>query len=246
MSINIAVVNQSTSLTSSALSTALPNLQSQLTNDFLPVWGIPATLSIPSGSPASTDWQLVILEDFAQANVLGYHEMTLSGMPIAYVFMDNCIANNIPWTVAASHELLEMVADPAINLSVVTDASPYQQPSEIWVYAYEIADPVQDVSLAYSINGTMVSDFVYPTWFQSFWSPFGTQFSRGNTVMFPFQLQTGGSALINVIDKSMGGWQVLFGSSVMSNVMSDVNRNGFKRRRHRRTLNNKQWRRSLR
>lgn len=246
MSINIAIVNQSTTLSNSAISTALPNLQAQLDDDFTPVYGIPATLSFPSGSPASTDWQLVILDTYSQANVLGYHEMTLSGMPIGYVFMSNNTSNNVPWTVTASHEILEMLSDPAINLSVVTDSSPYQQPNEVWVYAYEIADPVQDVSLAYSKNGTMVSDFVYPTWYQSFWSPFGTQFSHGNTIMFPFQLQSGGAIMVNVIDQTMGGWQVLYGSTVMTPVANDTDRMQFKRRRHRRTLPAKQWRRSMR
>lgn len=246
MSINIAVVNQSTTLTNTQISDVLPNLQTQLTNDFTPVWGIPATLSFPTGSPANSDWQLVILDNYSQANVLGYHEMTISGMPIAYVFMDNCVANNIPWTVAASHEILEMVADPAINLSVVTDSSPYQQPGDVWVYAYEVSDPVQDVSLAYSINGTMVSDFVYPTWFQSFWSPFSTQFNHQNTIMFPFQLQSGGSIEINVIDTNAGGWQTLYGDTVISPVNGESDYPQYKRRRHRRALNQKQWRRSLR
>jgi hypothetical protein len=246
MTINIAIINQSTQLTNSQITAAMPNLQIQLDRDFTPIWGVPATLTFPSGTPPATAWQLVILDNYAQANVLGYHEMTLGGLPICYVFMNNAISNNISWTITASHEILEMLVDPAINLSVLTDSSPYHQPGETWIYAYEIVDPVQDADLAYSINGTMVCDFVYPSWFQAFWSPFGTQFNHSNTIMFPFQLQSGGTASINQVETVSNGWQVLYGSTVKTNVNDETDKSELKRRRHRRTLPQKQWRRSLR
>lgn len=253
MTITIAVVNQSTLLSNAAITASLPKLQIQIDRDFKPVWGVGATLTFPSGVPASTDWQLVILDDYASANELGYHEMTLSGMPIGYVFMDNAINNSIPWTVVASHEILEMIIDPATNLSVLTESSPYQQPGETWLYAYEICDPVQDVSLAYSIDGYMVSDFVYPSWFQSFWSPFGTQFNYQNTIFFPFQLQSGGFIAVNLIE-SNDGWQELYGYSLKKIKDQDDKelnpeerrRKRMKKRKHRRLLKSTQRRRSLR
>lgn len=255
MPIRIAVVNNSTLLTNAEITSALPNLQIQIDRDFTPVWGIPATLSFTT--PTITDWQLVIFDNVTQANLLGYHEMTMTGMPIGYVFMNHSRSANIPWTIIASHEILEMLVDPAVNLSVLTESSPYQQPDESWLYAYEICDPVQDKSLAYSINGTQVSDFVYPSWFESFWGPFGTQFNYNNSIFFPFQLQSGGYISVNIIS-SNDGWQELAGYQQISPIadISDPDDDNQKenkknrkdrlmKRKHRRLLKSNLRRRSL-
>ena len=64
----------------------------------------------------------------------------------------------------ASHELLEMLVDPDINMAVLV----HPTPNESKLYAYEVCDACQDDSFGYDIDGVTVGDFVYPAYFESF------------------------------------------------------------------------------
>jgi hypothetical protein len=56
---------------------------------------------------------------------------------------------------------------------------------------------------------------VYPTWFQSFWDPFATQFNKQNTIIIPFQLQSGGYIpTMDVTNPGSVGWQNLYGATL--------------------------------
>jgi len=44
------------------------------------------------------------------------------------------------------------------------------------LYAYEVCDACQAKEFGYRIDGTLVSDFVYPAWFESFRKKGSTQF----------------------------------------------------------------------
>ena len=58
------------------------------------------------------------LDDSDQASALGYHDMTSEGLPLGKVFGTTNLKFGTNWTVTASHELLEMLGDPSINLTV--------------------------------------------------------------------------------------------------------------------------------
>jgi len=74
---------------------------------------------VPQGdSPAAGSWWLVSLDDSDQASALGYHDMTSEGLPLGKVFGTTNLKFGTNWTVTASHELLEMLGDPSINLTV--------------------------------------------------------------------------------------------------------------------------------
>ena len=64
------------------------------------------------------------------------------------------------WTITASHECLEMLADPYIDLSVFAMATD----TTGTLYAYEICDAVE--AEQYDVDGVPVSDFVTPAWFE--------------------------------------------------------------------------------
>ena len=77
-SIQISVINESTVLADTDVAPVVAALQKQVSNDFRPIWGTDATLTIvPKGTqPAGGSWWLVLLDDSDQANALGYHDLT--------------------------------------------------------------------------------------------------------------------------------------------------------------------------
>src|SRR5919205_673115 len=87
-----------------------------------------------------------------------------------------------------SHEVLEMLVDPACNLYAKRSSS-VGRPERI--YFYEVCDPVQCVH--YHIGGVKVCNFVYPAWFEDNWelNPAGQQFDHEGRVEHPFQILPG-------------------------------------------------------
>ena len=75
------------------------------------------------------------------------------------------------------------------------------------LYAYETADACEDDSLGYKIGDTLVSDFVFPAWFEES-AASGAQFDYQKKIKKPFELLPGG--YIGYFDVGMGtGWQQL-------------------------------------
>jgi hypothetical protein len=237
--IQISVINESTVLADADVAPVVAALQKQVTNDFRPVWGTDAELSIiPKGTqPPTGSWWLVLLDDSDQANALGYHDLTTEGLPIGKVFATSDLKAGTSWTVTASHELLEMLGDPNINLTVFVENST----TAGVLYAYEVCDACEDDSLGYQIDNVLLSDFVYPSWFEGFHSEGSTQFDRMNKIQNPFQLLTGG--YIGVFNVASGsGWQQQTAEKRPTNVL---NRGAVGTRRERRGIPHELWINSL-
>ena len=202
--IQISVINESTVLADADVVPVVVALQKQVTDDFRPVWGTDTELGIvPKGTqPPSGSWWLVLLDDSDQANALGYHDLTTEGLPIGKVFVASDLKAGTSWTVTASHELLEMLGDPNINLTVFVENSN----TAGVLYAYEICDACEDDSFGYQIDNVLLSDFVYPSWFEGFRTEGSTQFDRMNKIQNPLQLLAGG--YIGIFNMNSGsGWQ---------------------------------------
>jgi len=237
--IQISVINESTVLADTDVVPVVAALQKQVTNDFGPVWGTAAQLAIvPKGTqPPSGSWWLALLDDSDQANALGYHDLTTEGLPIGKVFAASDLKAGTSWTVTASHELLEMLADPNINLTVFVESSN----SAGVLYAYEVCDACEDDSLGYQIDNVLLSDFVYPSWFESFRTEGSTQFDRMNKMQNPFQLLTGG--YIGIFNVNSGsGWQQQTAEKRPTNVLY---RGAVGTRRERRNIPHELWINSL-
>ena len=235
----ISVINESTVLTDADVTPVVSALQQQVTNDFRPIWGTDAELKmIPQGTqlPAGT-WWLVILDDSDQAGALGYHDLTPDGLPMGKVFAVSDLKAGTSWSVTASHELLEMLADPNINLTV------FLQNAETsgTLYACEVCDPCEDDSFGYQINNVLVSDFVYPAWFENFRTQGSTPFDRMNKIQNPLQLLAGG--YIGVFNITEGtGWQQQTAERNPTNLR---HRGHVGSRRERRAIPRDQWLTSL-
>src|SRR6202171_2412270 len=116
--INIALVNQSTVVKDAYASVMTDALQTQVTRDFYPVWGVDAKLTFVShgNDPGPGSWVIAILDNADQATSLGYHDITPDGLALGKVFAKTTIDNGGQVSVTTSHELLEMLGDPDINL----------------------------------------------------------------------------------------------------------------------------------
>lgn len=208
--IHIAVLNRSTVLTDAQVSAVVPALQTQVHRDWAPAWGSDADLSfVATGAqPPAGAWWLVVSDDSDQAGALGYHDLTNEGLPMGKVFARSDIDAGLQWTVTASHELLEMLGDPDINLA----AYAFSSATAGRIYAYEVADACEADQYGYAINGIQVSDFVFPAWFENFRKAGSTRFDYGNHITAPFQLLPGG--YIGVFDINGGsGWHQLTAES---------------------------------
>lgn len=114
----------------------------------------------------------------------------------------NCdIQFGMQWAAYASNELLEMLADPDINLTAFRQKGD----SRGRLYAYEVCDACEADQYGYKIGNVLVSDFAYPAWFESFRKKGSTQFDHGKHIDAPFKLAPGG--YISVFDVGSGdGW----------------------------------------
>jgi hypothetical protein len=158
-------------------------------------------------------WAVVFLDDADEPDALAYHELTPDGLPISKVFVRTTLDNGDLVSVSASHELVEMLVDPAINLMSTG-------PDLKAVYAYESADPVE--ALTFKVNGIPMSDFIYPAYFEAFRKPNSVKFDQMGKVKRPFEILKDG---YQIIFKG-GKWSQVFGSVAKKNAFAKEKRLG--------------------
>jgi hypothetical protein len=203
----IAVLDQSAAVSNRDLSRAVRAFQTQIHRDLLPAWGVDAEFTIvPKGSePAKGSWWMVIRDESDYEGMPAYHTLNQEGLPMLCVFVKTAAENNIPWTMAASHECLEALANPGLNLMVTEELAN----GGSRLVRREICDPCMGVQNAYAIEDIIVSDFVFPTWFESFRRFKKAQFDYCRHIKAPFTLAPGGYMRIQNIP-STAGWQTVF------------------------------------
>ncbi|HYX30719.1 MAG TPA: hypothetical protein VE863_19440 [Pyrinomonadaceae bacterium] len=176
-------MNRSKTAKTAELKRFLPALQKQITRDFERAWGWGANLKL---NAKKFDMKLVI-RDHARGGDLGYH--IEGGKPVAYVYAKDAKDAEGEYTSTLSHELLEMIADPNVNLY---GAGKFRLKGKLHVgfYAFEVCDPVQENY--YHIHGVRVQDFVRPEWFEADHQPGAMKMNFMKTLDAPFELATGG------------------------------------------------------
>lgn len=187
-------------------------MQAYVNNFIVPVWGTPAKLVKSTGFLKGA-WSMVFLETADTPGALAYHDLTTDGFPLSKVFVKTTIDDGEQVSVSASHELVEMLVDPAINL-MATGPDPKA------VYAYEMGDPVE--ALTFNVNGIPMSDFVYPAYFEMFRKPGSVKFDQLNKVTRPFQILAGG---YQIVFKN-GKWSQVFASKAKEKSFSQETRKG--------------------
>lgn len=235
--IKIGVFNESTVVSDAEVKKWITAVQHQVRNEWASTWGYDADIIWqPKGAlPRSGMWHLVVLDDADQAGALGYHDITSENLPQGKCFAKTTLTyKGIP-SVTFSHELLEMLGDPDVNLV----AMGHDPNSGAKFYAYEVCDAVEGDEFAYpGVNGVMVSDFVTPAWFESFRTPGSTSFSYRKNVTAPFQLAPTG--YIGIYDP-MNGWT----QATARHVYNYANRAVPGSRRERRLVPRHQWMKTI-
>jgi hypothetical protein len=208
--IAVSVINASDAVNDDECGALTNALQTQVSRDFAPAWHIDAKLTfVPKGQkPPAGTWWLSILDNTDRARVLGHHDLSPDGLPIGKSFAGTDKHYGYEWTVTASHELLEMLVNPDVNLTVHV----YAAQGNGSFYAYEVCDPCEDDEYAYDIGTIKVCNFVYPAYFQTFRTEGSARFDHGNrlTKPVPAILPAG---YISAYDMTgTGGWQQVPGA----------------------------------
>ncbi|MBI3801431.1 MAG: hypothetical protein HY268_31215 [Deltaproteobacteria bacterium] len=238
--IKVAVWNRSTVLCDAVVSAVVPTLQAQVRRDFAPIWGVDADLTfVPKAQRPTTGlWWLVVTDNSDVAGALGYHELTPEGLPLGLVFAATDQRVGLQWTVTASHELIEMLGDPDMNLYGFSQA----RGNAGTFYAYELCDQCELDEQGYQINGVRVSDFVCPEWFEGFRAPGSTRFDYCNLIERPFQLLPGGYSIVLEVPSGLGWYQISEPAPLGTRTRKEQPPLGGRRERRMRTRD--QWRRS--
>jgi hypothetical protein len=173
---NISVVNRCPRLHETELRRVIHAVNRQLSEHFEPAWKFGAQLHLHAEDSADShgghvslaklpglhgDGVIYIADKATIADAEGYHDRNNAHIPFGFVFLDVCKEQGDNWTVALSHEAIEMVGDPMSNL-LVEGPSPHD-PSHMVFHVFELCDPVTNET--YEIDGVEVSNFVFPSYF---------------------------------------------------------------------------------
>lgn len=183
--IRIAIVNAATRPLGCDPSALVNALTVQAVRDFAPAWGmLPPTLALMAEAPPGW-WSLTLNDRSDISAALGYHLVNEHGMPAGFASVEDAERSGSPFSTVVSHELLEMLGDPGIQIWAKGPEGDVNA-----FYAYETADAVQGDW--YEIDGVSVSNFVFPNWFEEFAPPESAFFDHMGLCKRPFQIRPGG------------------------------------------------------
>jgi hypothetical protein len=186
--VHVALVPEGIEVDPSEVTRVSAAVSKQVQQDFAPIWGVSATVDpfvrledVPIGY-----WPILIMKTVQGAE--GYHQ-DKNGQPYSIIAFHN------EWSITASHECLEMLADPygstvrpANLLDQAVRLGQTQGPVE---YLVEVCDPSEDAQFSYQIGGVRVSDFYTPDFFNPTASA-GTQYSFTGAIDGPRKVLDGG------------------------------------------------------
>jgi hypothetical protein len=184
LTINVAVVSEVKDHDPSDVARVSAALQRQAIRDFRPAWDVEATVDyfpkledVPVGY-----WPIMIRDDIGAPGAAGIH-LDKDGQPFALVTMSDS------WSLTASHELLEMLADPFGN-RLVPGQSPKPDQGRV-EFLVEVCDPSEADEFGYTVNDILMSDF----YTQHFFDPVkaeGVRYSYTGAITEPRTILKGG------------------------------------------------------
>jgi hypothetical protein len=188
MLVQVALVSQSASIASREVAIVSAALQKQVTRDFAPIWEVQATVDsfeqladVPLGY-----WAIIMRDDVRSTEEAEGIHKDKDGQPFALVQAAE------GWSLTASHECLEMLADP-FGQHLVAGQSPAEvnKGRDRVEYLVEVCDPSEAQSFGYQVNGVLVSDFYTPHYFDPH-SAAGVRYSFTGAIKKPREVLDGG------------------------------------------------------
>jgi hypothetical protein len=169
--VQISVVNHSNGkVTDEDLQTAIRAINRQIREDFAPYWRLSGALRLEGRSAENPnvltnadmrgDAVIYLWDRIDVEPVIGVHRLSDLGIPYGFVYTELAQAIGEPWSVALSHEALEVLADPETNRLVM---GPHPEGEPDVFHWLEVCDAVQAES--YQIDDVSVSNFVLPLYF---------------------------------------------------------------------------------
>ena len=197
----ISVINLSKKITDEQLHPVIRAINRQVAQDFEPYWSLGAKLRLEghsSNQPSKLqlpdlrgDAILYLWDEPDVPGALGYHDANGRGIPFGFVFSELAKALGEEWTVTLSHEALELIADPLVNLLV---AGPHPEEDRTVFHWYEMSDAVQ--AETYKIDEVAVSNFLLPLYFTPDTEPGARNdflgLSHGGQTLSSFGINPGG------------------------------------------------------
>jgi hypothetical protein len=181
---NLALVSEVDGHEPGDVSRVAAALQRQATRDLGPIWEVAATVDafptledVPVGY-----WPMVVKGDIGFRGAAGIH-LDKDGQPFAL------ITYNDSWSLTASHEMLEMLADPWGN-RLIPGQSPKPDQGRVEILV-EISDPSEHADFGYTVNDILVSDFYTPQFFDPQASS-GARYSFTGAIKNPREVLRGG------------------------------------------------------
>jgi hypothetical protein len=184
LTVHVALVADTDAVSKQEITRVTAALDKQVTRDFGPLWGVRATVDpvfsleyIPVGY-----WRIVLRDRIKPSGADGFHKDRF-GQPFAPMAMSDS------WSLTASHECLEMLADPFGGRTVPGPS--IKRGQERVSYLVEKCDPPESDEVAYTINEVLVSDFKTP----AFYDPVkveGVRYNFTGAVKHPRQVFEGG------------------------------------------------------
>jgi hypothetical protein len=200
----LALVGNTPQVSTSELNRVTAALQKQAIRDFQPIWDMISTVDafdrmedVPIGY-----WPMIVRDDIDQPGAAGIH-LDDNGQPFALIQYSDS------WSLTASHEMLEMLADPFGN-RLVAGQSPKPDQGRV-EFLVEVSDPSEDAQFGYTVNGVLVSDFFTPR----FYDPVpvdGVRYSFTGAITAPRTILEGGYISWHDVESDHWWQQIWFGT----------------------------------
>ncbi|MFZ4478941.1 MAG: hypothetical protein ACOYNZ_03495 [Rhodoferax sp.] len=211
----ISLINHSRVVSDETVQGVIRAVNRQIRDDFEPYWSFGATLrlegsigkrpSVQTLGDMRGDAVLYLVDGTNALEATGWHLANYRDIPYGVVFLGLCKQIKEAWSITLSHEALELVGDPMVNL-LVEGNDPRDRRRRVF-HMFEMCDAVQAES--YPIDGVEVSNFVLPSYFS-----IGEQIGRRNDflgrahqgkTLESFGMNPGG--YLNILDPKTGQWE---------------------------------------
>jgi hypothetical protein len=216
----IAIINFST-VNDRDVQQAVRAVNRQIQEDFMPIWGQGRELRLQA-SPAdptsptlvqelvAADSALYLVNESTLEGALGYHDMNTAEMPVGFVFTEPG-----DWTITLSHEALELILDPTVNIFVPgPDPETPADPNRWLWHSYEACDAVERMS--YQVDGVLVSDFLTSNYFRPGNAP-GTRNDFLGVGVPSFGVMPG--CHLGVVDPTTYDFRIIFGKGAATGTV---------------------------